>query len=146
MNRLTLPRRMRLNKPGQFKAVLAHRSGCGNGRLRLHEAPNGLGYPRLGVSVPKRCGSAVVRNRLKRLAREAFRLEQHNLPADRDYVLIFTAKWSKKCVSGLCLDARQLDLETVRGWVRTLHQRLERRAAKRTNGPGGRKPRHEAGA
>lgn len=38
----------------------------------------------------------MVRNRLKRLAREAFRLSQHQIPADFDYVLIFTPKMSKK--------------------------------------------------
>lgn len=44
--------------------------------------------PRLGVSVSKDHGGAVRRNKLKRLLREAFRLEQHQLPPTLDLVLI----------------------------------------------------------
>ena len=44
--------------------------------------------PRLGVSVSKDHGGAVRRNKLKRLLREAFRLEQHRFPPDLDLVLI----------------------------------------------------------
>ena len=44
--------------------------------------------PRLGVSVSKDHGGAVRRNKLKRLLREAFRLEQHQLPPTLDIVLI----------------------------------------------------------
>lgn len=43
---------------------------------------------RLGVSVSKDHGGAVRRNKIKRLLREAFRLERHRLPADLDVVLI----------------------------------------------------------
>ncbi len=39
-------------------------------------------HPRLGLAIAtKSCGSAVVRNLIKRLARESFRLNQHELPA-----------------------------------------------------------------
>jgi ribonuclease P protein component len=38
-------------------------------------------FPRLGLSIATRTsGSAVVRNRIKRLTRESFRLNQHSLP------------------------------------------------------------------
>ena len=39
-------------------------------------------HPRLGLAIAtKSCGNAVVRNLIKRMARESFRLNQHELPA-----------------------------------------------------------------
>lgn len=43
---------------------------------------------RLGVTVSRKVGVAVVRNRVKRLLREAFRLHQHELPSGLDLVAI----------------------------------------------------------
>lgn len=42
---------------------------------------------RLGVTIPKKTGNAVVRNRWKRLIREAYRVQQHELPAGFDYIV-----------------------------------------------------------
>ena len=42
---------------------------------------------RIGLTVPKALGGAVVRNRIKRRLREAFRLQQENWKIDWDIVL-----------------------------------------------------------
>ncbi len=56
--------------------------------LLIFAMPNNNEVTRFGLSVSKRHGNAVVRARLKRLLREAFRLEQHELPGGLDMVLI----------------------------------------------------------
>ncbi len=86
----------KLTKPEQFRAALAHKCCSQNDLIRLYAVANDCGYPRLGISVGKKHANAVGRNRLKRLAREAFRLCQHDIPAGYDYLLIFAPKTSKK--------------------------------------------------
>ncbi len=42
---------------------------------------------KLGVTIPKRTGNAVVRNHWKRLIRESFRTQQTEIPTGYDYVV-----------------------------------------------------------
>jgi ribonuclease P protein component len=56
--------------------------------LVVYACENDLGYCRLGLSVSRKVGNAVRRNRLRRICREAFRLTKHELPGGLDLVLI----------------------------------------------------------
>jgi ribonuclease P protein component len=96
MKRFSFPKKKRLISNSQFKAVLDDGRRRSNCVLRLYIAKNNLEYSRLGVSVGKSQGNAVVRNRLKRLMREAFRQNQHQIPAGFDYVLMISPRWPKK--------------------------------------------------
>ena len=96
LKRLSLPKHRRLVKERQFKSVLACNLRADDDLLTLFVAENNCGYPRLGVSVGKQCGGAVVRNRLKRLLREVFRQSQNDIPAGFDYVLMISPRWSRR--------------------------------------------------
>lgn len=50
--------------------------------------PSSILYPRFGITVSKRVGNAVVRNKLKRRLRDILRHQKQNLPANFDFVLI----------------------------------------------------------
>lgn len=79
--------RMRLRRSSQFRAVLAGGIRHAVGPLNVYALPNELGRPRLGLAISRRVGPAVLRNRVKRRLREAFRLLQHDLPTGYDLVI-----------------------------------------------------------
>jgi ribonuclease P protein component len=87
--RLTLPRHLRVLRRGDFARAYREGSRARGGILLVVAVPNGLAHPRLGLSVGRAIWrSAVRRNRVKRIFREAFRLEQEALPAGYDLILI----------------------------------------------------------
>jgi len=96
MKRFSFPKKKRLVSNNQFKAVMARGRRLSNGVLTLYMARNDCEYSRLGVSVGKSRGNAVVRNRLKRLMREAFRQNQERIPSGFDYLLMISNRWPKK--------------------------------------------------
>ena len=81
------PKSHRLVHANQFDAVYAAKVRETRGPLTIFGLPNDLGHLRLGLSVPRRVGTAPKRNRVKRLLREAFRLLQHDLPRGYDLVI-----------------------------------------------------------
>jgi ribonuclease P protein component len=85
------PRRRRLSRSAEFERVYRQGRSKGNRFLVLYAFPREEGEdggPRLGLSVSRRVGGAVERNRVKRVLREAFWQEAERLPAGSDYVVV----------------------------------------------------------
>ena len=80
MNRQGFSRKDRIRRGLEFKAVFNHRHATTSGPLRVHTMPASTPYSRLGLAVSRRVGNAVRRNRIKRIVRERFRLNQGQLP------------------------------------------------------------------
>ncbi len=76
------PKADRLGGRLVFSAVFDGKAKQSLGPLAAYSLPNNLGHPRLGISISRRVGTAIRRNRIKRLLREAFRLHPHDLSYD----------------------------------------------------------------
>jgi ribonuclease P protein component len=89
----SFPKASRLLSNSQFRFVLAKRTRASDELLLLFARENGLNYPRIGISIGKPCGNAVVRNRLKRWLREAFRQNKERITAGFDFVVLMSPQW-----------------------------------------------------
>jgi len=86
------PKRPRLSRSSDFQRIYRQGSSTASRFLVLYSfkrpAEAGAEGPRLGLSVSKKLGGAVVRNRVKRLLREAFQGCAGHLAEEYDLVVI----------------------------------------------------------
>lgn len=72
----------------QYHHVYQHGRKQWNHRFVLYICKNGRKHSRLGLTVSKKVGKSVQRNRVKRLIREVFRLNQHRIADGYDIVVV----------------------------------------------------------
>lgn len=117
--RPTFQRRHRLTHRREFEAVFDAKARASVAGITIFTKPNDLGHARLGLSIGRRVGSAVVRSRVKRLIREAFRLTRAELPGSYDLVV------SVRSAEGLTLER---SIQSMRECARKTHDVWQRRA------------------
>lgn len=105
----------RLRKAAEFDRVYAGKIRAADDRLLIFALRNELGHSRVGLSVSRKHGGSVRRQRIKRLLREAYRLAQHELPRGLDLILI------PRPGSGGTMESYQ---ESLRRLVRKLDRKL----------------------
>jgi ribonuclease P protein component len=86
--RFSFRRYERLRRRKDYELAFRHGSRRHTQNFTIILRPNSLKFSRLGVTVGKKVGNAVKRNRVKRCLREFFRLHKHKLPPSNDLVII----------------------------------------------------------
>lgn len=107
----------RIRKQSDFDRIYKARLYAADDVLLINGHANGLEHSRLGLSVSRKVGNAVTRNRWKRLIREAFRLSRDRLPLGIDFV-VRPQKEAKP------------DFEAIGRSLASLAQRIARRVQK----------------
>lgn len=86
----TFPSSHRLRNPKEYKRVWNQAKRINAPCMSIFVRENDLGFPRLGLSLAKKnIRKAVDRNRLKRVARETFRLQQAKIGGFDTIVVIY---------------------------------------------------------
>jgi ribonuclease P protein component len=107
-------KRRRLSRSGEFDRVYREGSSHANRFLVVYSFPRSeeeADELRLGVSVGRKVGGAVERNRIKRALREAFWSLEDELPAGHDFVLVartdIAALWEREGAQGVLTALRE---------------------------------------
>lgn len=129
ISRRRFPRQFRIRSGSSFTRIYREGKRARGETMIVVGARSGLGHPRLGLSVGKRIWkSAVKRNRIRRVFREAFRLSAPELP-HLDLVMI-------PAVPKLTPDTPAASAELVR-LARKVESKLARQEAMEPDATGG---------
>jgi ribonuclease P protein component len=78
----------RLSKSTEFRRVFSRGKRAATRYFVVYSLPNRLSFPRLGIQVKAKIGSAVKRNYIKRMVREAFRKMKADFREPVDLIFI----------------------------------------------------------
>ena len=80
-----------LRKNNQFRYVYNRGKSIANKHLVMYLMPNDKSYNQLGLSVSKKVGNSVIRSRVTRLIREAYRIKEDKIKTGYDIIFIARA-------------------------------------------------------
>ena len=87
--RYSFGKTQRVTRGGDFTKIIRSGTCVADGTLVLFALPMAEGdkSTRIGITIPRKTGNAVLRNRWKRLIRESFRQQQDDLPAGYEFIV-----------------------------------------------------------
>jgi ribonuclease P protein component len=108
------PHSVRIVKSADYRTVYREGRKVHSEKFVLFALKNKAGHHRLGITVSRKIGGAVIRNRIKRLFREIFRKSSAELPSQYDIVV--NAK--SGCAGASYIELREEFLASVRRFCR----------------------------
>lgn len=114
----SFPKKVRLLNQAQFDRVYQGKAYAADDTLVINGVLNEQSITRLGLSVSRKVGNAVVRNRWKRKIRDCFRRQKNDLPVGLDIVV--RPRRGAKCDYA----AIQMSISKL---VTKIHRRLNRK-------------------
>jgi ribonuclease P protein component len=110
------PKSRRILRRGDFVRVQKSSARVSTRHFLLLLSPglSATAPPRLGIVASRKVGSAVVRNRAKRLLREAFRLHGELFPPGADVVVIIRSGVENLCLADVRSQLERAAPEIVR--------------------------------
>ncbi|MFW6305881.1 MAG: ribonuclease P protein component [Bacillota bacterium] len=97
----------RLKKKRDFNRVYNRGKSLATGNLVLYYFPNNLSENRVGFSISKKIGKAVVRNKIRRRLKEILRIKK-NIKKSYDFIII-----ARKPVTGLDYTGMERDIDKL---------------------------------
>ena len=122
------PRKLRLLRTADFHRVYKQRQSVASGPLIIYGAQQAmsLAHPRIGISVSRRVGNAVVRNQWKRRLREAFRQVRSQVVENNIDVIVVVRATGKPRAGQKAVQDMERDLvaliKRVISKIRTSHE------------------------
>lgn len=92
----------------EFSKVYNRGNSRANPVLVMYVLKNGMEYNRIGITVSRKVGKSVVRNRIKRLIKEAYRKHSDRIKRGYDLVMIARA------------DAGKAEYKDIERWMKDL--------------------------
>ncbi|MGC9976101.1 MAG: ribonuclease P protein component [Syntrophales bacterium] len=97
-------KQVRISKKRDYLTVYQHGVRSHSEHFTIVVCKNEMGISRLGITVSKKVGSAVERNRIKRLVREFFRLNSSRVSTPQDVVIIAKRNITKLAYQDVCTE------------------------------------------
>jgi len=85
---LPMKKTYRVKKNEEFQRIFQQGKSVANRQFIIYKLENGIGHFRIGLSVGKKIGNAVTRNRIKRYIRQTFTELREKINPSYDYIII----------------------------------------------------------